>query len=56
MRYTDILLEYNRDQTVKNYGEKILAVAIKDRTVPWLVIFQDQPERNENPVDLGQHT
>ena len=44
MRYTDILLEYNRDQTVKNYGEKILAVAIKDRTVPWLVIFQDQPE------------
>jgi hypothetical protein len=39
MRYTDILLEYNRDQTVKNFGEKILAVAIKDRTVPWLDIF-----------------
>jgi hypothetical protein len=33
MRFNDILLEYNRDQTVKNYGNKVLAVALKDRSV-----------------------
>lgn len=46
MRFNDILLEYNRDQTVKNYGPKILAIAVKDRSVPWLDIFggeQNQP-------------
>jgi hypothetical protein len=41
MRFSDILLEYNRDATVKNYGEKILAVAMKDNTVPWLDILGD---------------
>ena len=33
MRFNDILLEYNRDQTVKNYGQKILAVAAKDQSI-----------------------
>jgi len=33
MRFNDILLEYDRGQTLKNYAEKILAVALKDRSV-----------------------
>lgn len=39
MRYTDILLEYNRDQTVKNYGPKVLAVALKDTSIPWMEVL-----------------
>jgi hypothetical protein len=33
MRFNDILLEYNRDQTVKNYGQKVLAAAATDRSI-----------------------
>jgi hypothetical protein len=57
MRYSDILLEYNRDQTVKNFGQKVLAVAIKDHTVPWLDVFQqssDQPPKIQNARQLLQ--
>jgi hypothetical protein len=33
MRFTDILLEYDRGQTVNNYGDKVVATALKDRSV-----------------------
>lgn len=44
MRFDQLLLEYDRNQTLKNYAEKILAVALKDRSIPWLDIFPSPPE------------
>jgi hypothetical protein len=40
MRFNDILLEYNRDQTVKNYGQKVLDAALKDRSIDWNGLLQ----------------
>lgn len=36
MRASTLLLEYDRSQTVKNYGQKILAVAAKDRSIDFM--------------------
>ena len=36
MRFTEVLLEaYNRRATTKAYGQKILAIALKDGSIPW---------------------
>lgn len=34
MRYTEIINEYNRDITAKNYAAKLVAVARRDRSLP----------------------
>ena len=50
MQHTDILLEYNRDQTVKNYGEKLIAAVAKDRSVANQLIGQFPPDSNMQKV------
>lgn len=49
MRFSDILLEYNRDQTVKNFGAKVLAVAFKDTSIDYpgpLQLIARNPEKH----------
>lgn len=48
MRAKEFLLEYNRQATAQNFGEKLLAVAKKDKS-----IYDQQDELNKTEIDLN---
>ena len=48
VRAVEFLVEYNRQTTAQNFGEKLLAVAKKDRS-----IYDQQDELNKTEIDIN---
>lgn len=57
MRFSQLLVEYDRNQTLNNYGEKVLAAAIKDQSIDFQGILAQfaEPEHTNYRIVLQRN-